>query len=63
MERPVSDFKVARYRDGTVYAGNKQFLGNGKQRSCAKCGNFAKPEGFRKVNPWGMCCPACQEKK
>jgi hypothetical protein len=46
-------------RDGSLYNGHKMFLGNGKQRSCGKCGAFSATEGFRKRNPYGMvglCC-------
>ena len=59
----MSDYKQARMRDGSAYAGHTQYLGQGIKRSCGKCRGHASPTGFRLVKPWGLICPSCQEKK
>lgn len=55
----MSDYRQARYKDGSAYDGNKQYLGGGKQRSCGKCGQHRAPGGFRKLGVYGMVCPEC----
>lgn len=54
----MTDFMPARMKDGTLYAGNKQFLGNGIAKSCGKCGSHQPPAGFRKTR-YGMTCARC----
>lgn len=56
----MSDAGPAKMRDGTPYAGHKQFLGSGLQRSCGKCGAFRPLGEFKLLRPWGMCCPKCR---
>lgn len=59
----MTDYRSARYKDGSAYAGHKQYLGNGLQRSCAKCGQHQTPGGFKLVKPWGLVGPCCQSKE
>lgn len=49
----------ARMRDGKLYERNQQFVGNGKKRSCGKCGRFLT-SGFKKVGAYGLCCAECR---
>jgi hypothetical protein len=55
----MTDYKQARYKDGRAYAGETRYLGNGKLRSCGRCGKHCEPLGFRLVRPWGMICSTC----
>jgi hypothetical protein len=57
----MSGAKPARYKDGSLYAGNQQYAGNGTMRSCGKCNQHSAPAGFRLVRPWGMVGPCCQK--
>lgn len=59
----MSNFKTARYKDGSQYSGHKQYLGGGVQRSCGKCGQFSHPAGFRKMGAYGLCCAKCRGEK
>lgn len=63
MVRPMRVLPRAKYKDGSSYDGNKQFLGNGRQRFCGKCGQFSSTEGFRLIRPWGMVGLCCQPKE
>ena len=56
----MSDYRIARYRDGRAYEGNQQFAGQGIKRSCAKCQQHKTSAGFKLVKPWGMTCKECQ---
>ncbi len=56
----MTDTRSARYRDGSAYAGHKQYLGGGTQRSCGKCGQHKAVAGFRLLRPYGMVCAECQ---
>lgn len=47
-------------RDGKPYVGNQMFMGNGVQRSCAKCGTHHPPGKLKKLAPWGLCCEFCR---
>ena len=59
----VSDLPRAKYKDGSSYDGNRQFLGNGLQRSCGRCGAHKSSAGFKLLRPYGMVCPECQPKE
>lgn len=64
MVRPMSDMPRAKYKDGRPYTGGvSQFLGNGLQRSCGRCGAHKQSAGFKLYRPWGMVCPECQPKE
>jgi len=56
----MSDYKVARYRDGTPYKGNQKYAGNGVLRSCGRCHTHQPTGGFRKTM-YGMTCARCVE--
>lgn len=57
----MSDAGPAKMRDGTPYAGHRQFLGTGLRRSCGKCNTFGPLTDFKLMRPWGMCCSKCRE--
>lgn len=59
----MSDLPRAKYKDGSSYSGLKQFLGNGLQRSCGRCGQFRQPSEMKTKPPYGMSCfPSCKPK-